>query len=142
MAALPEALRKRLEPFGELDQSQSRTPALTIDEFFTGNTDLGSIGCNLSPHPGLEKFEATFRSILAHDNVSDVRLPVTEFIDGLDWPFVEKVIVVTSAASQDIFSHCKTLQPDEHWVAGDKELAGFDGVSVPQGHKAVVIWWD
>lgn len=142
MAALPEALRKRLESFGKLDQSQSRTPALTIDEFFTGNTDLGSIGCNLFPHPGLEKFEATFRSILANNNVSDVRLPVTEFIDGLDWPFVEKVIVVTTAAPQDVFSHCKDLQPDEHWIASDDELAGFGGVSIPQDQKAVVIWWD
>lgn len=115
---------------------------MTIEEFFTGNTDTGSIGCNLSPHPGIENFATTFKSILARGDVSDIRFPVTEFIDGLDWPFVDKAIIVTSAAPQDIFSQCKDLQPDEYWVADDEELAGIDGVAILQGHKAVIIWWD
>jgi hypothetical protein len=32
---------------------------VTIDQFFDGNDDLGSIGCNLAPHPGLHVFRDT-----------------------------------------------------------------------------------
>ena len=38
--------------------SNCRTPTqvVGIDRFFDGNDDLGSIGCNLDPHPGIARF--------------------------------------------------------------------------------------
>ena len=34
---------------------------VTREEFFDGNDDEGSIGCNLNDHPGLDAFNAAFR---------------------------------------------------------------------------------
>lgn len=139
---LPPALKRRLSGFGELDQTQEITPALSIEEFFDGNEDLGSIGCNLDPHPGIERFRSVFEQILNRTDVADVRLPVTEFIEGLDWPFVDNVIVVTAVDAEDIFHACVELNPDEAWVIDRAELGRYDGLVVPKGMKAVNVWWD
>ena len=139
---LPPALKRRPSGFGELDQTQEITPALSIEEFFDGNEDLGSIGCNLDPHPGIERFRSVFEQILNRTDVADVRLPVTEFIEGLDWPFVDNVIVVTAVDAEDIFHACVELSPDEAWVIDRAELGRYDGLVVPNGMKAVNVWWD
>lgn len=43
-----------------------------MSEFFDGNDDLGSIGCNLSDHPGIEAFRDTFARLLARPDVEAI----------------------------------------------------------------------
>src|SRR5579862_306607 len=38
-------------------------PVVSLEDFFTGNKDLGSIGCNIEEHPGLRKFYAVLCAI-------------------------------------------------------------------------------
>ena len=38
-----------------LPETTDKTPVVSIEEFFEGNDDLGSIGCNLYEHPGTDK---------------------------------------------------------------------------------------
>ena len=35
---------------------QNPGPTVSLEDFFEGNDDLGSIGCNLSAHPGVDVF--------------------------------------------------------------------------------------
>jgi len=35
---------------------QNPGPTVSLEDFFEGNDDLGSIGCNLSAHPGVGGF--------------------------------------------------------------------------------------
>lgn len=142
MTGLSPKLKARLVPFGELDQSQKITPALTLEEFFDGNSDEGSIGCNLVPHPGIEAFRKTFETLAGRSDVSGVFFPVTEFIDGLDWPFVDNVLVVTTALPELIFDACVKVEPSEAWILDPADHVRFEGMRVPEGVHVVNLWWD
>ncbi len=139
---LPAKLKARLARYGELDQTQKLSPALTLEEFFEGNSDEGSIGCNLSPHPGIELFRQTFEAIADRSDVLEVLFPVTEFLAELDWPFVDNVLVVTTATPELILDACGKLEPSESWVLDPKEYPRFDGLRVPLGAHVVNLWWD
>ncbi len=60
-AALKNELSKQPEP-----------QIVPIRTFFDGNEDLGSIGCNLAEHPGLEKFYAILGGLLERTDVRGV----------------------------------------------------------------------
>jgi hypothetical protein len=139
---IPPKLAARLARYGELDQSQNLSPALTLEEFFDGNSDEGSIACNLVPHPGLGVFRSAFESLLQDPSVRDIRFPVLEWIEGLDWPFTDKVIVVTSLSPESIADRIKHLTPDEVGLLDDASIPSFEGLMIPDGLRAVLIWWD
>src|SRR5262245_27366125 len=44
--------------------AQPQPPLVAIERFFDGNDDLGSIGCNLMPHPGVEAFRDVLTGLL------------------------------------------------------------------------------
>jgi hypothetical protein len=73
---------------------------VTIDQFFDGNDDLGSIGCNLAPHPGLHVFRETLKMLEARRDVSGVWIAIYDTADG-DWPFSETVLVNAAHPSAD-----------------------------------------
>src|SRR5260370_34481105 len=54
---------------GYVDMGSPRV-LVTRQEFFDGNDDLGSIGCNLIEHPGVPAFEGAFRQIADMDGVA------------------------------------------------------------------------
>ena len=48
-----ERLILRIKALG-LPSYEGPRPLVSLEEYFDGNDDLGSIGCNLSDHPGVE----------------------------------------------------------------------------------------
>jgi hypothetical protein len=56
---------------GELE-GQGEYPMVSIERFFDGNDDLGSIGCNLAEHPGIEVFRDVLTGLLERDDVEGV----------------------------------------------------------------------
>lgn len=114
---------------------------VAIDRFFDGNDDLGSIGCNLVPHPGIPSFQRVLTGLLARPDVEAVYAQVSELDPGEGcWPFVDTVLVVGSVPADDLRAVVGELRPDEVGVA-----EGF-GVSpvVAARHQSpvAVIWWD
>ena len=47
-------------------------PVVTLEDFFEGNQDEASIGCNLVDHPGVDRFYETLRGIRDRADVQDV----------------------------------------------------------------------
>jgi hypothetical protein len=119
-------------------------PVVSLEDFFTGNEDLGSIGCNLSPHPGLEKFFDVLRSIRARPDVQDVLVTIYECDedDETMWPFSERIFVLTTASSQDLAEWARELQPTE--VLNDGFVGGKPHAApIPrEGMKVLSLWWD
>jgi hypothetical protein len=106
---------------------------LSLEEFFTDNDDLGSIGCNLNDHPGVNAFSQIFLSIRERPDVSDVRVAIRDFADSPEeWPFSDTVYVVTSASVDEIAAIVESLQPDEVQI-DDTAMAG---------QRVVSVWWD
>jgi hypothetical protein len=126
-----------------LPWTQPALPIVSLEDFFLGNDDLGSIGCNLPNHPGLATFFDTLKAIRATPQVQDVLVAITE-VDEDDltiWPFSDKVYILTSASPQAITTWVAPLHPDEI----ERELIDAYPKALPPLHPATevyYVWWD
>lgn len=111
-----------------------------IDVFFDGNDDLGSIGCNLLEHPGIEAFRATFARIAARADVESIYAQIAELDPGEDsWPFTDTVLVFGTISPEDLAAELAALEPDE---VGTAEEFDMPPTSHGQAAPALVAWWD
>lgn len=112
-----------------------------IVEFFDGNDDSGSIGCNLLSHPGMDRFREVLTGLLNRPDVKAVFAAISELDPGEDsWPFTDTVLVVGTISSDDLHSLVSELQPDE---IGDSAEFGISPL-IAQQHRSpvLVVWWD
>jgi hypothetical protein len=121
--------------------SKPEPQLVPIAIFFDGNDDLGSIGCNLMPHPGIAVFRSTFARIAKRPDVEAIYAQIAEVDPGEDsWPFADTVFVVGSIAANDLVSELSTLEPDE---VGDAEDFGVTP-DLLANHTSPILaaWWD
>ena len=112
-----------------------------IEEFFDGNDDLGSIGCNLIEHPGIEAFRQVFARVAKRPDVVAIYAQIAELDPGDDcWPFTDTVFVVGAVSADDLANELASLEPDEVGVA---EVSSIPEALTRQ-HTAPVLlaWWD
>lgn len=112
-------------------------PVLTIEEFFDGNLEDGvSIGCNLVPSIPLSTFRRVLEEIRGRHNVHAVWLAVAEFDHDLKSPFVDEVLVLTSARRRDLETWFTELRPSE--------IEAVDAAPIPprcQNHEHAEANW-
>ena len=129
-----DALKRELEHLPE--------PQLVlIDQFFEGNDDEGSIGCNLAPHPGIGVFREKLLGLAKRPEVTAVYALITELDPGDDsWPFSDTVVVTGTLTPEALQTAIAVLQPDEVGPADPDAI----GTSLSQEDKdrALVAWWD
>jgi hypothetical protein len=135
-----ERITERVTRRGHPDEPNTPRPLVTVDEFFDGNSEVGSIGCNLDSTPSPEQFYALFREIARRPGVKDIRVQITAF-DVPEWPFTDTVYIMTAAAPEEVATWFpEELTPDETWE-GFVDQA-FEPYEVPAGCKPVACWWD
>jgi hypothetical protein len=109
---LIEEIKRQLESCGAAD-----APVVSVESFFSGNEDSGSIGCNLSSALGPHIFHERLRAIQARPDVQDVLVEIRESNeddpDPFAWPFSDQIYLLTSAAREDVKAWLAPLQPDE-----------------------------
>lgn len=128
------ALKRRfaLEPEPQL---------VPITEFFDGNDDEGSIGCNLVPHPGITAFKATLLGLLKRSDVMAVYARIAELDPGEEsWPFSDTIVVIGTISPEALHDALESLQPDEVGPA-DPNAIGHP-LSAAEKTRALVAWWD
>jgi hypothetical protein len=130
-----KALKTRLGPdlYGQV---------VPITEFFDGNDDKGSIGCNLYPdHPGVEAFRDVLTGLLRRPDVEAVYAQISELDPGEEsWPFTDTVLVAGKISAEDLRNAVNSLQPDE---VGDSTQFGVSpSVAQQHGSPVLVVWWD
>jgi len=118
-------------------------PLVTLEEFFVGNDDYGSIGCNLTPLMGPQFFFEKLKFIRSLPNVQDLLVEVTEVEeeDPVMWPFANRVYVFTDGTPEDVAHWTVILQPD----AIEKCFASGKPACAPEhkpGYKCYEVWWD
>lgn len=121
--------------------SQDEPHLVAIDQFFDGNDDEGSIGCNLIPHPGMDKFRKVFLSLQQRSDVEAIYAQIYELDPGEDcWPFTDTVLVVGSISPDELWAQVEGLQPDEVSVGDFTETAPH----MAERHRALycALWWD
>lgn len=116
-------------------------PLVSLEEFFEGNEDEGSIGCNLMDHPGIDTFYSVLFEIKSKPSVQDVLVEIMEVEVGEYWPFSERIYILSSANPEEIEEWVKTLEPDEieeGYMFGNPPIAP----ELYPNHKVFGVWWD
>jgi hypothetical protein len=115
---------------------------VSIEDFFYGNSDYGSIGCNLSNHRGPQFFFEILLGIRDRAEVQDVLVEINEVTaDPQTWPFSDRVYVLSSATVDDVRSWIEPLQPDDvtmGWAHGTPPSAP----ELTPGFQVYSAWWD
>lgn len=122
----------------------SAAVAVSLEAFFEGNVDLGSIAPNLIDHPGPARIYEVLQVLRAREDVLDVVVLVRmegEDYEPSEWPFAEAIHVITSAPADDISAVADLLDADpiELGAWSDEVLSH---PPVPPGHHICTIWWD
>ena len=121
--------------------AQPEPPLVAIERFFDGNDDLGSIGCNLMPHPGIEAFRDILTGLLRRPDVTAVYAQITELDPGEGcWPFTDTIAVVGVVSAAELRRAVAPLQPDEVGTAA--ELGLSPAIGRQHGAPVLGLWWD
>lgn len=137
-----ERLVARIHQNGDVNDPQTPSPLVSLEEFFDGNDDPGSIGCNLPGGVLPADFRAALTSIRARPDVANVLVQVTMHDDPDAWPFSDTVWIVTSATPQAVHGWMPArLAPDEV-LDGFPEDRPIETCTLPPGTRAVGLWYD
>jgi hypothetical protein len=135
------ALQQRIEDLGGDDAR----PVVPVDLFLEGNHDVGSIAPNLDPHPGMDTFRCVLGRIAARPDVAHVVAGIDEVTFEDEWPYADRVYVITTATAREVHDWATELQPDPYdesvpddWLDGEPPGAP----AVPARHRIVVLYWD
>ena len=128
---------------GNPEDRKVPVPLLTLEEFFSGNDETGSIGCNLLSAPTPGQFYDLLASLREREDVSDIRVQITCLDDpGRQWPFSDTIWFVTTASEVAVRSWFPSeLAPDEVWT-GWQDRTLYEKCEVPDGHRPVAAWYD
>ncbi len=122
-----------------LDQPELQI--VRIEWFFDGNDDLGSIGCNLPEHPGIEAFRETFRRLVQRPDVEAVYTRISELDPGeASWPFTDTVLVAGTISVDELRSIVAPLHPDE--VGRGAAFGAPQSLLQRHGGQILAAWWD
>lgn len=124
---------------------QATLPLVSLEDFFTENTDQFSIACNLEPHPGLKFFFDTLRHIRSRPDVQDVLVEIYEIEEAekIDekWPYVESIYILTSADRIIVEDWNNALMADGP-CEGYKNDTTRSVPKLERGYKVWQIMWD
>jgi hypothetical protein len=124
-------------PPGEL-----REIVVSLEDFFAGNDDRGSIGCNLGEQqPPIVEFYRQLREIRSKPNVQDVLVRIYDYDDPTSWPYTDTVYIISSAPLEEVKKWASSLLPDEvhaEWMYGKPPAAP----EVKPGMTPYSVWWD
>lgn len=123
----------------ELDETEQLVP---LEQFFDGNDDPASIGCNLPDHPGVLAFREVLSDLAGRPGVDAVYLQIAEADPGpSDWPFSDTALVVGSIGVSAVKDAVTALRPDSVWAVDVHEVPGVVAARHP-GRAVTAIWWD
>jgi hypothetical protein len=137
----PKELVAKIRSLRDFKDYAAPDPIVSLEEFFTGNEDLGSIGCNLTDHPGMAAFYAQLKAIRERPSVQGVFVAIHELDEDTIWPFSECVYIITSAPAAEVSKWMQKLQPSEvspGWLYKEPPNAP----KLREGMRPVSCWWD
>ncbi len=142
----PESLQRLLERInrqGDLQDWNIPRPLVTLEDFFQGNADYGSIGYNLDPEPSPQEFYDFFRSIREKVEVYDVRVQVNGQEESERWPWSDTIWIITSANTSDVERWLgERFKADSLSIGFEQDCRILEQYQLPEGMSAIGVWWD
>src|SRR6267143_2586297 len=116
--------------------TQPEPQILPVERFFDGNDDPGSIGRNLTDHPGIAAFRDILTGLLQRPGIEAVYIQIAELDPGEgSWPFSDTAFVVGNISLDELRNLLTPLGPDEIRVAETSEIPA----PISQKHRAPVF---
>lgn len=114
---------------------------LTLDEFFIGNNDKGSIGVNLYPdQPSPATFYETLKRLIQSGQVERIYVRITD-VDDTEWFFTDTVFIVGQIALEKLRQEVSDLHPTEiysEWMYGLPANLS----DIFSNKQVYSLWWD
>ena len=131
-----------LARIGDINNFDLPRPVVSLEEFFEGNDDWGSIGYNLPDPVSPQDFYRILQSIRDRPDVADVLIEVKDLEDPEGWPSTDTIWVVTSTSRDELDQMIPdNIKPDD-WLSYPPEHTSMEPISVPSGMQAYGIWYD
>lgn len=126
----------------ELAEGNPEPLLVPVERFFRDNDDLGSLGCNLSAHPGIDLFRDLLVGLTRRPDVAGVFARIAELDPGEGcWPFADSVYVIGTITPEELGRILAPLQPDEVVVV-PPEMVPAELVPLRAGAGVLSAWWD
>jgi len=141
---LIEKIRKQ----GNLNDPKAPPILVTLEDFFDGNDDVGSITANLTDSPGPQRFCEVLKGIRSKPGVEDVLVRIRMVESDDSWPYSDTIYVLTTAKSEEVKAWVKELRPDEVYDSTARGLVPDWPPDMPfprplsAGVRIVYVWWD
>lgn len=139
-----ERIQRLIEVDENTGEGHWRTnPVLTLDEFFRGNREAGSIMPNLARTPSPTEVFSFLKDIEGRDEVDGVYVTVTQWDGEGRWPFSEVIIVVAKASISDIESWFPEYWMPDEIVTDPSEIGlATEYFKSPAGYQEFFLWYD
>ena len=136
-----EERQRLLDRIGDINDMSLPRPLVTLDEFFEGNDDPGSIGYNLPDPLSPQEFRQALDTVEARKDVDAVMIEVKDLEDPEGWPSTDTVWVITTAEAESVPAWLpESLRPDD--VIDGFPPSGIDPYELPPGFRAVGLFYD
>ena len=120
---------------------------LTIDEFFDGNNDEGSIAPNLETKRPMTEYYKILKELAdnpktidAFAELKDVMIYDNGQLNDNEWFYSDVIYFVGDLTKEEIKEATKTLQPDVVEYDTENRIKGLSDKY--KDKKVVYVWWD
>ena len=121
--------------------AQPASQIIPIEKFFDGNDDPASIGCNLSTHPGIDRFREILQALVQRPDVAAVYASISEVDPGPgSWPFTDTILIVGTISPEELKDILIELEPDE--IAPAEDFGVSPSIGEEHGLPVLAAWWD
>ncbi len=137
-----EMRNRLLARIGDINDFSRPRPLVTLEEFFEGNNDPGSIGYNLPDPPQPQEFYKLLLELRGRPGVVDIRIEVKDLEDPEGWPSSNTIWFITNVPRQEVRSWFPArLAPSELINGFGAEPSPVEKYSIPKGMRAVGLWY-
>lgn len=130
-----------LAKVGDLSDDNNLNTYVSLEDFFVGNDDPGSLWPNLEqPAETTAEAFAFLQAIRSRPDVRDVLICIYDFDDeeGV-WFFAERIVVITDATAATVTAWFDQFPPDDCFGADEDAMVAS---LASQGIASMALWWD
>jgi hypothetical protein len=139
------AIWKQMYEQGWTSEGCPPFPVVSLEDFFTGNHEEGSMAVNVAGMKG-EPTHAMFREVLSaiklRPEVQDVLVALNPASDEEEfWPGSEAVYILACAKEEQVREWVAAIKPDDVWE-GYYGPPPLRAPTLQPGVRVWCIWWD
>ena len=137
-----DARSRLLDRIGDINNFALPRPLVSLELFFEGNDDWGSIGYNLPDEVSPQEFYGILRPIRDRIDVADIVVEVKDLEDPDGWPSTDTVWVITSIDRDQLAALIpEKIKPDD-WITYPAEVGSTEPMVIPEGMQGIGAWYD